>query len=83
MNVFNRFGRFLQMMLYNCDKLGPRVQLKYRGRTRFNTKCGGALTLMAIFIVIAFASTSIKNLINKEFTYSQATYPNYFKKDLV
>ncbi len=51
--ILNFIGGFLE----STDSVGTPISLKYKGRTRHKTICGGLITIAIGLVVIAFAAS--------------------------
>ena len=47
------------MRLNDFDMLGEPVTLSYRGRKRYQTKCGAALTILLIVCMVVYAALGL------------------------
>ncbi len=76
--IFTTISSTLKNVVRSTDALGPPIQLNYKGQNKHQSLCGGCLTLCAIAIICAFASSGISAVIDHDYVINSLRFPNYF-----
>ena len=69
----------LKELIRSRDLFGKPVQLTYKGKSAFNTVCGGCVSLLLILVILVGACYQLVNLIGEPtFSSLPATYESLY-----